>query len=137
MSPTATPNVRPSIVPPLQPGDHLTREEFERRYDATPGLKKAELIEGVVYMPPAVSHSFHSLPQMRLATFLGYYAVATPGTEPGDNGSIRLDMNNMPQPDLYLLISPACGGRAKISNDGYVEGGPELVAEIAASSVSI
>jgi len=38
---------RPRVLP-LEPGDHLTREEFERRYDATPGLKKAELIEGVV-----------------------------------------------------------------------------------------
>jgi Uma2 family endonuclease len=37
-------------VPPLQNGDRLTRAEFERRYDATPGLKKAELIDGRVYI---------------------------------------------------------------------------------------
>jgi hypothetical protein len=35
----------PSEIPMLQPGEHLSREEFERRYDATPGLKKAELID--------------------------------------------------------------------------------------------
>ena len=28
-------------IPPLEMGDHLRREEFERRYDATPNLKKA------------------------------------------------------------------------------------------------
>jgi hypothetical protein len=28
-------------VLPLEPGDRLTREEFERRYDGMPQLKKA------------------------------------------------------------------------------------------------
>lgn len=37
-----------AYVPPLEPGDQLTRAEFERRYHAMPHLKKAELIEGVV-----------------------------------------------------------------------------------------
>ncbi|NOT54476.1 MAG: Uma2 family endonuclease, partial [Deltaproteobacteria bacterium] len=36
-------------VPALENGDRLTRPEFERRYEAMPHLKKAELIEGVVY----------------------------------------------------------------------------------------
>ena len=31
------------LIPPLQEGDRLTRDEFERRYDAMPHLKKAEL----------------------------------------------------------------------------------------------
>lgn len=46
----------PSSVPALQNGDHLSREEFERRYAAMPHLKKAELIEGVVHMPSPVIH---------------------------------------------------------------------------------
>lgn len=37
-------------LPPLENGDKLTRIEFERRYHAMPQLKKAELIEGIVYM---------------------------------------------------------------------------------------
>src|SRR5262245_41767284 len=37
-------------VPVLCAGVRLTRDEFERRYSAMPDLKKAELIEGVVYM---------------------------------------------------------------------------------------
>jgi len=32
----------------LENGDPLSRDEFERRGDATPKLKKAELIQGTV-----------------------------------------------------------------------------------------
>ena len=39
--------VIPIEIPPLESGDHLTRHEFERRYQARPDIKKAELIEGV------------------------------------------------------------------------------------------
>jgi hypothetical protein len=49
---SATSTARP--IPPLETGDHLTRREFERRYNAMPSLKKAELIEGVVYVPSPV-----------------------------------------------------------------------------------
>jgi len=123
-------------IPPLENGDHLTREEFERRFDATPGLKKAELIEGVVYMSPPVSHAHHSEPHFDLIGFLSMYHFATPGVVGGDNGSLRLDLENMPQPDAYLLIDAQCGGQARIDTEGYVEGGPELVGEVAASSAS-
>jgi Uma2 family endonuclease len=128
--------VRPSVVPPLEPGDRLTRDEFERRYDATPGLKKAELIEGVVYMPPPVSHAGHSIPQALLTTWLVTYSASTPGVEAGDNGSVRLDPSNMPQPDVYLLIRPECGGQSLIDDDDYVAGAPELVGEVASSTAS-
>src|SRR3954462_1343744 len=84
---------------PLQQGDRLTRVEFERRYDATRGLKKAELIEGVVYMPPPVSHTYHSSPHADLIGWLFSYRASTPGVIGGDNGSLRLDLDNMPQPD--------------------------------------
>lgn len=128
---------RPSDrVPPLQPGDHLTRAEFERRYDATPNLRKAELIEGIVYMPPPVSHDNHGGPQFDLITWLGSYRVATPGVRGGDNSSIRLDMDNEPQPDAFLYVLASHGGQARISADGYVEGAPEFVAEVAATTAS-
>jgi Uma2 family endonuclease len=123
-------------IPPLENGDRLTRAEFERRYDAMPGLKKAELIEGEVYMPSPVRHGGHSHPHTRLVTWLGTYETDTPGVEAGDNGSIRLDLDNEPQPDGYLIIRPEYGGQARISADDYIEGAPELVGEIASSSVS-
>jgi hypothetical protein len=98
-------------IPPLENGDRLTRAEFERRYDAMPGLKNAQLIEGEVYMPSPVRHGRHSHPHSLLVTWLDFYAVHTPGVESGDHGSIRMDLDNEPQPDAYLIIRPERGGR--------------------------
>jgi Uma2 family endonuclease len=123
-------------VPALENGDRLTRAEFERRYEAMPHLKKAELIEGVVYVPSPVRHRQHGAPHAHLISWLGQYAAHTPGVEVGDNSSVRLDLDNEPQPDALLCIDPACGGQVRISADGMIEGAPELVAEVASSSVS-
>ena len=121
---------------PLENGDRLTRAEFERRYDAMPELNKAELIEGEVYMPSPVRYEQHGHPHTRLVTWLGNYETDTPGVEAGDNASIRLDLDNEPQPDAFLIIRPERGGQARISEDDYIEGAPELVAEVASSSAS-
>src|SRR3954463_5454004 len=93
-----------ATIPRLENGDRLTREEFERRYDAMPQLKKAELIEGVVYMPSPVRLHRHGRPHVRLITWLGVYDASTPGVVSGDNTTVRLDMDNDPQPDGVLLI---------------------------------
>jgi hypothetical protein len=58
----------------------LTRPEFERRYEAMLHLKKAELIEGVVYMPSPVRHEGHGRQHFTLNWWLGGY-IATPGVE--------------------------------------------------------
>jgi len=121
------------IILPLKPGECLTRDEFERRYDATPHLKKAELIEGVVYMPPPVRFDIHSEPHADMMIWLGTYRVATPGVRLGDNATVRLDADNEPQPDALLRIDTALGGSSWISK-GYVEDAPELVVEIAGTS---
>jgi Uma2 family endonuclease len=133
----ATPATSAPDVPPLQNGDRLTRIEFERRYEAMPDLKKAELIDGVVYMPSPVTHSRHSAPHFDLITWLGLYRISTPGVRGGDNGTLRLDLDNAPQPDAYLLILPSHGGQARIDDEGYIVGAPELVAEVSASRVSL
>ena len=129
--------VAPSkTIPPLANGDRLTRSEFERRYSAMPELKKAELIEGVVYVPSPVGFKRHGQQTRQICTWLGYYEAATPGTEGGDNTTLRLDLENEPQPDAFHRIAPAAGGQSSTSPDGYVEGAPELAVEVAASSVS-
>jgi Uma2 family endonuclease len=130
--------VRPELdLPKLENGDHLTREEFELRYHAMPHLTKAELIEGVVYMPSPVRWKQHASPHGVVMTWLGSYTAKTPGVQFGDNGTVRLDPENMPQPDAILIIDPSRGGQTTLSADDYLEGAPELVVEIAASSVSI
>ncbi len=123
-------------VPPLENGDRLTQAEFERRYEAAPALRKAELIEGVVYMPSPVRLRLHGRPHAHLNAWLSLYEAKTPGVVVGDNSTIRLDLDNEPQPDVLLLIDPALGGQAQISADDFVEGAPELVAEVASSSAS-
>jgi Uma2 family endonuclease len=137
--PTATtpPATAAPRVPLLETGDHLSREEFERRYQGLPHVKKAELIEGVVHMPSPVRARQHGGPHAQLSGCLVVYQAFTPGVFVVDNTTLRLDLENEPQPDVALLIEPACGGQARLSADDYIEGAPELVAEVAASSVSI
>src|SRR5215831_21086026 len=107
----------PEPIPPLEPGDHLTRPEFERRYDAMPHLRKAELIEGFVHMPSPVRFRRHGRPHALLMGWLIHYEAATPGVETADNSTARLDLDNEPQPDAVLLIDPTRGGQARISED--------------------
>lgn len=122
-------------IPRLHAGDRLTRDEFLRRYFAMPDVNHAELIEGVVYMPSPVSALNHGEPHLELLTWLGTYRAHTPKVRGGDNSTLMLDIDNCPQPDGYLRLLPEHGGQSKVV-DGYIEGAPELVAEIAASSVS-
>src|SRR5436309_12992872 len=107
-------------IPPLRHGDRLSRDEFERRYDAMPHLKKAELIDGVVYMPSPVNHVDHGRPHFSAIAWLGQYAAFTPGVDGGDNSSLRLDLNSEPQPDAFLMLLPTYGGQASIDADGYI-----------------
>jgi len=122
-------------LPPLESGDKVTRAEFEQRYEAMTQTKKAELIEGVVYIASPVRITQHGYPHTRIMTWLGNYWAATPRVQVGDNTTVRLDSDNEPQPDALLRIT--VNGQSNVSEDGYVEGAPELIVEIAASSASL
>jgi hypothetical protein len=125
-------------IPPLENGDCLSRHEFERRYAAMPEIGKAELVEGIVFMPAAALRFYsHGRPHNDLNVWLGMYRIFTPGTDVGDTPTVQLDDHNEPQPDVVLLIQPPCGGQVKFSDDDYIKGAPELIAEVAASTVSI
>ncbi|MBD2139024.1 Uma2 family endonuclease [Anabaena sp. FACHB-1237] len=119
---------------PLENGDKLTRTEFERRYHAMPHLKKAELIEGVVYVASPLRIKSHGEPHAYVITWLGVYTANTPGIGLADNTTVRLDADNEPQPDALLRIEK--GGNSYINENDYVEGSPELIVEIAASTAS-
>lgn len=122
-------------VPPLENGDRLTSHEFERRYQAMTGVK-AELIEGVVYVASPVRATKHGRPHAAIIGWLIAYKAATPQVDVQDNTTVRLDADNQPQPDALLRIEPKVGGNSRISEDDYIEGSPELIVEIAASSAS-
>ncbi len=120
----------------LQSGDRMTREEFHRIYERMPQDFKAELIGGIVYVasPLKLPHATNHLP---LGTVLFLYAGRTIGLETGDNATVVLGEENEPQPDLFLRVLPQFGGQTRTTRDQYVEGAPELVAEIAHSSRAI
>lgn len=127
----------PTSMPPLENGDRLTRPEFERRYAGAAHIQKAELIEGRVFVASPLRFRQHSEPHSRLHGWLWTYQIATPGLRLGIEPTVRLDLDNEPQPDIVLLIDTACGGRAQLTENDYLEGPPELVIEIAASSAAI
>jgi Uma2 family endonuclease len=127
---------REGAIPPLENGDRLSGADFLRRYEAMPHLRKAELIEGVVYVSSPVRHRYHGRQQTHLLNWLGHYEAGTPGVEVSDNSTVFLDQTNTPQPDCLMFIQPEHRGQVTIDENGYINGAPDLVAEVAASSVS-
>lgn len=118
------------LTQPLVAGERMTRDEFLRRWEATPNLKFAELIGGVVYMPVSFAHG---KPDSKLAGWLAVYAAYTPGVE-GTNNTTTLLLEDVAQPDSCLLIMPECGGQTGVER-GLISGAPELTAEISVSSL--
>lgn len=124
----------PVLPPLLRDGDRLTREEFLRRWEKMPDLKRAELIDGIVYMPSPVS-DFHDEFHSRLASWLTYYATATPWCRYGIAGTWLMSPDSAPQPDLTLRIRPESGGQSRIESS-YSAGAPELIVEISHSTAA-
>ena len=53
------------------------------------------------------------------------------------NVTVRLDAKNEVQPDVYLGVKEKHGGAVRLSREGYLDGAPELVVEIAVTSADI
>ncbi len=115
-------------------GDSLTTGEFLRRWEDIPDLKRAELIDGIVYMPSPVG-LHHQECQAFLAGWLNFYSLATPGCRPGCEGTWLMGEGQVPQPDTTLRILPEYGGQSGVTGP-YASGAPELVVEVAVSSRS-
>lgn len=139
VAPTTTPHeypAPPAAMPlPLENGDHLTRAEFHRRYEAMPGVK-AELIQGVVYMASPVRNKKHGKPHGKLLAWVAFYATGTPGVDFAIDSSVKLDDENEPQPDALLYVLPSHGGQLKEDDEDYLVSAPEWAGEVAASSAS-
>ena len=87
-------------------------------------------------MAAAVRHRKHGRPNRWVSGLLAKYEASTPGVSGSDNASVRMDLDNMPQPDCLLFIEPPHSRTITISDDDYLEGAPELIVEIASSSAS-
>ena len=126
----------PDAPPLLANGDRMNQAEFHRRYQAYPDDEKFELVGGIVYMASPLRYP-HGTYHLKLGTLLDLYATGTPGVEGADNATTILGEESEPQPDLLLRIVWECGGQSQVNSDKYLEGAPELLAEIAYSSRSI
>lgn len=124
------------LIPKLDSGDRLTQKEFHRRYEAMPKHVRAELIKGVVYMASPVRTEYHGKPHAFMMAFLVNYSIATDGVDALDNATYIAAEDYEPQPDCVMRISEKCGGRSWVNGDDYLEGSPELIVEIASSSIS-
>jgi Uma2 family endonuclease len=120
-------------LPPLVEGERLDQRTFHARYEAMPPHVRAELVGGIVYMPSplGVPHGRH---HGLLMTWLGTYAAETPGTDVLNNATTILNDENEPQPDGNLIILPEYGGQTSVTEDEYLQGTPELIAEVSDSS---
>jgi Uma2 family endonuclease len=121
-------------VRPLVDGERLSREEFLRRWELLPEVKRAELLEGVVYMPSPVGAK-HDGREFQVYYWLGHYTVFTPGCSGGSNGTWLMTEDSAPQPDGTLRLLPEVGGQAG-EERGLHAGAPELIVEVSASSAS-
>jgi len=125
-------------IPPLEDGQRLSAGEFMRRYEAMPEAKHWQLIEGVVHMPPPpTSTSYHGQPQFLLLGWIFAYGAATAGVAGSAPSTVRLDLDNVPEPDGALFVLPEHGGQVRFDEKGYIVGAPDLVIEVAASSLAI
>jgi hypothetical protein len=123
-------------VPPLVNGDRMGQAEFHRRYEACREDEKFELVGGTVYRASPLRWP-HGTYHQKLGLVLGLYAAATPGVEVGDNATVILGQESEPQPDLAMRVLPEWGGQSTLDDDEYVQGAPELLAEVAYSSRSL
>jgi Uma2 family endonuclease len=122
----------PARLQLLANGDRMKQPEFHRRYLEYPEDEKWELVGGVVYMASPLSRT-HSSYDGKFGFALELYSHATPGTEALHNATAILGEESEPQPDLGLIILPEYGGRIRTVDD-YVQGPPELLAEVAHST---
>jgi Uma2 family endonuclease len=113
----------------LVEGQRLDQPAFHALYEGMPPGTRAELIDGVVYMPSPVS-SEHGIAMVPVIVWLSYYAENTSGVEVLDNATTILGWKSEPQPDGSLRLLSECGGRTSIES-GFVHGAPELVVEVA------
>ncbi len=115
-------------LPPLVEGQRIDQPTFHARYEAMPPGTRAELINGVVYMPSPVGPE-HGIAQVPVIVWLDYYAEQTAGLQVMDNATAILGRKSEPQPDALLRILPEFGGQTRIERK-YLTGPPELVAEV-------
>jgi Uma2 family endonuclease len=120
--------------PRLITGTKFDLDDFLALCEEVAYQQRAELIDGIVFVPDAL-WSDHIDLESSVTVCMGQYADVTPGCQSGRNATCVM-LAQSPRPDLYLRIGEEYGGNSRL-NRGVLEGAPELVAEICATSTEI
>ncbi len=110
-------------LPPLVAGQHLDQPTFHQRYEAMPPETRAELVDGVVYMPSPLIYD-HGEEDCNVGGWLFHYKVFTRGVHSPINATVKLDRKGEPQPDCQLFIPAELGGQVHIDEERYITGAP-------------
>jgi Uma2 family endonuclease len=128
----------PTLAEPiLFDGQRLDQPTFHELYSQMPEGFRAELIDGVVRLMNMPLYSDHGRPDANLTGLLCMYSFETPGTIVQIATPTRLGPKSEVQPDSALLIDPAFGGRTFDDERGLTTNAPELVVEIASSTLRL
>ena len=136
-SPTrARPRTRAQSMPPLVDGEYLDQPTFHACYEAMPPETRAELVGGKVYLMSSPVFDDHWVPHFDIVTWLGVFKAHAPFVQGMDNGTTILGSRGEVQPDGGIRLLPEYGGRTTRDDQGGIRGGPELLVEVAVSSVN-
>jgi Uma2 family endonuclease len=124
-------NRTPGITPlrTLVEGQRLDQPTFHALYQAMPPETRAELINGVVYLPGPIGPA-HGRAQIPAIVWLGEYAENTLGVGGLIHVTTSLGWKSELEPDALLRVLAECGGRTREEKD-FLRGAPELVIEFA------
>ena len=127
--------VSPSLkAPELITGMRLELDEFIARWEALPDLKFAELIDGIVFVPPPRSIE-HGQRASILNWWLFLYVEDKRGCDALSNVTCTM-LGQSPQPDVLLRLTEEFGGKS-IDKGYLLDGAPELVVDICETSTEI
>lgn len=119
----------------LDSGDRMDSKTFMAIYEQMPEGFRAQLIRGVVLVASPMTDD-HGRPNNKVSFWLGYYEARTPGVLAHAATTMRIGLENNPEPDASLMILPERGGQARIE-DHYIVGAPELIVEVSYSSRAV
>lgn len=122
-------------APVLRDGDAMDQPVFHALYEASPPDLRAELIGGIVRIMPSPVTDDHSVIHAHLVVWLGVFSGTTIALRAQATPSLVLGSRSEPEPDACLRLRQEYGGISRVAGR-YVNGAPELVAEVSLSSAA-
>ena len=126
----------------LRDGERIPPDEFRRRCGVLEAVGvdfRVEYVNGVVRMMPPPNFAGHTHPIRVMQGLLSAYTRQTPGVIDYTESGVTLPVEETSadvSPDLCLVVQPGRGGQMSVDDAGYFVGPPELVVEVANSSLS-